>query len=275
MSVRTGFDDPAHPQGDPDDWRGDPEPLGEWLAQGIPRDEAEIWRSWRFRLRAATAWRRAGVVGGLEAAQWTSAGADPGTVRAWRDAGIEATEAVRWHELGFSAKEAAEHRANGLSAEQAYGHRPHGLGAAVAGRLASIQPFVAQSVSFSGLGGNAARLRSFLVAGVALDIAQTYLARDWVDDSAISWAKEGIDASDASLWRELAVRPAEAGRLVRTGTSICDTVCDWWRAGIPIEEVAEWIGAGLSAEEAAAQRAKGITAEQAATLRALRDDPER
>lgn len=69
-------------------------------------------------------------------------------------------------------------------------------------------------------------------------------------------------------------RPAEAGRLTRQGHTAVNVVQDWWRAGIPLDEVAEWLGAGLTAEEAAAQRAKGITAEQAAALRALRDDPD-
>ena len=86
-------------------------------------------------------------------------------------------------------------------------------------------------------------------------------------------AKEGIDGAEAPIWKGLGLRPHEAGRLVRNGASLVDTVRDWWQANIPISEVADWIGAGLTPEEAATQRANGITAEHAAALRALRDDP--
>jgi hypothetical protein len=45
---------------------------------------------------------------------------------------------------------------------------------------------------------------------------------------------------------------------------------DWWRAGIPFDEVADWIGAGLDARQAGAQREQGVTAADAAQLRAQR-----
>lgn len=97
------------------------------------------------------------------------------------------------------------------------------------------------------------------------------MTRQWFDDSAVAWAREGIDAVEAQLWKELGLRPAETGRLVRKGATVHQTVRDWWAAGIPIDEVSDWIGAGLKPQEAADQRARGVTAEQAAALRALRD----
>jgi hypothetical protein len=113
----------------------------------------------------------------------------------------------------------------------------------------------------------------FVEAGVPPQMLHSYLARQWFDDEAVAWAKEGIDGAEASVWKALGLRPSEAGRLVRQGATLADTVRDWWRAGIPIGEVADWIGAGLTPKEAAGQRAKGITAEHAAALRALRDGP--
>jgi hypothetical protein len=81
-----------------------------------------------------------------------------------------------------------------------------------------------------------------------------------------------VDVEIAVLLRR--VPSLEAGRLTRKGITVFETVRDWWRAGVPIDEVADWLGAGLKPEEAADQRARGVTAEQAATLRALRDEPD-
>ncbi len=99
-----------------------------------------------------------------------------------------------------------------------------------------------------------------------------YVAREWFEDEARAWAREGIDVAEGPVWKALGLGPNAAGGVIRGGASLADTVRDWWQAGIPIGEVADWIGAGLSSGEAAAQRAKGITAERAAALRALRDD---
>src|SRR5438094_600852 len=83
-------------------------------------------------------------------------------------------------------------------------------------------------------------------------------------DEALRWAVHQIPATDARMWRDLKVKPVEAGRLARKGRSPMDIVSEWWRAGIPFDEVADWLGAGLTAAEAASQRARGITVEQAA-----------
>jgi hypothetical protein len=46
-------------------------------------------------------------------------------------------------------------------------------------------------------------------------------------------------------------------------------VAEWWRAGVPLDEVASWLTAGLSAAEAVQQRAEGVTPEQARAFAAL------
>lgn len=258
MTARTGVDSPWRPDDEPND----PEPVEQWVAAGIPRDEAETWRNWRFRLRPAMAWRQAGVPDGLRAAQWTTAGATPETVGQWGAAGISATEAVSWHEFGFSLAEARRHRSAGRRPDQAFaeGHPSAPVSTGLPpGRLA---------LGFVPPRGPLQRF----AAGAHPRVAHSYVMRQWVDDEAAAWAKEGIEAAEADLWKALGLRPGEAGRLATQGLSVAETVKSWWRAGIPVEEVADWIGAGLSPEEAAAQRARGITAEQAAALRALRDD---
>src|SRR5260370_951405 len=115
-------------------------------------------------------------------------------------------------------------------------------------------------------------VQAFVEAGVPLQGLHSYIARQEFGDEAVAWASEGIDGGEAPVWRALGFRPREGRRLVRNGTTLADTVRDWWHAAIPIGEVADWIGAGLTPEEAAGQRANGITAEHAAALRALRDD---
>jgi hypothetical protein len=246
-----------------DPWRddGEPEPLQAWLRAGFGREEAEVWRGWRFMLAHARAWQAAGVRDGLEAAQWTTAGVSPGSVEQWRWAGIDATEAVRWHEFGFDLPAARRHKAKGRGPDEAF-QRPGRRGGATA--TAFFTPAASRG---------AGPIERFMDAGIPGELLQSYLVRKWLDDEAFAWAKANVDAGDARLWQQLRIRPEEAGRLIRQGRTVADVVRDWWRAGIPFDEVADWIGAGLSAQEAAAQRAKGITAEQAAALRALRDDP--
>lgn len=264
--TRIGIDNPWRPE-------DGPEPLEDWVRAGVPRDEAETWRNWRYRIKEAMAWRDAGVYGGLPAAQWSTARVTPSTVDQWRAAGIDATEAVSWHELGFGLGEATRHRAQGLTPAQAFDQqqaavRQAGFSAARRARLRhagrrfppgdAIEKFLEE-------------MRTRQISG---EVVHSYLTLQWFDDVAISWAKEGVEAVEAQLWQELGLKPAEAARLTRQGVTVLQTVREWWRAGIPLDEVADWIGAGLRPDEAADQRARGITAEQAATLRALRDDPE-
>jgi hypothetical protein len=258
--TRTGIDDPFRPGDDPDP-RPVPEPIDEWVKAGIPADEAETWRNWRYRISEATAWRQAGVLGGIRAAQWTMAGANPRSVHFWRAAGIDATEAVAWREFAFSLEEAKQHKASGMTPIEASQRFHSGLQAS-----AALGPLPASLVARS-LSG----VRRSGPTGVQPQVWRNYMARPWVDDEAAAWAKEGIDPAEALLWKELGLLPAEAARLIKRGATVFQTVREWWQAGIPIDEVAEWIGAGLTSGEAADQRARGISAEQAATLRALRD----
>lgn len=120
--------------------------------------------------------------------------------------------------------------------------------------------------------GPSGPLQKFFLAGAPREVMHSYMKRQWVDDEAVAWAKESIEADEAQLWKALGLQPGEAGRLVKQGVSTVETMKRWWRAGIPLDEVGDWIGAGLRPEEASHQRAKGITAKQAAALRALRDD---
>ena len=246
--TRTAIDDP---------WReGDdgPEPLEAWLAEGFERAEAESWRGWRFGLSAAHAWRRAGVTEALDAARWATARATPDTVGVWQAAGMDATEAVQWHEFGIEIDAAKRLKA--------LGHGPNDV-------FAAGGPLSARGVARA-----PRRVAGFSMPGVPGPVMHSYAARQWFDDEARAWAREHVDAGDAQLWKQLGIRPHEAGRAIRRGLTVLAVVRDWWRAGIPFDEVADWLGAGLSADEAAAQRAKGITAEQAAALRALRDEPD-
>jgi hypothetical protein len=97
-------------------------------------------------------------------------------------------------------------------------------------------------------------VQAFIEAGVPPRMLHSYIARQWFDDEAVAWAKEGVDGAEAPIWKALGLRPNEAGRLARKGATLADTVRDWWRAGIPISEVADWIGAELTPEEAFRQQ---------------------
>jgi hypothetical protein len=247
---------------DPDDRNRPPEDLTAWLAAGMRRVDALAWRKWNFTLEDAKRWRAAGVPEALTAAQWQIAGVDPATVGDWFAAAITVAEAIRWHEFGFSLAQAKEHMRNGRNAEDAYARRnqmttPH------AGTLGSVGRSIAASVA----GGH---IQAFLQAGVPHAVMGGYLSTQWADADGLAWARQGVQAWDARLWREIGLTPVEAGELVKQDVAPVDVVRDWWRAGIPFDEVADWLGAGLTPAEAAEQRASGVTVEQAAALRALR-----
>jgi hypothetical protein len=256
---KTDFDD----EGGSDD--GEPEELSAWLAAGFGREDADLWRRWRFKLAQAEAWVREGVADGLTAAQWQTAGATPETARDWQGSGIEAPEAVRWHEFGFSREDAKGHKQNGLGPEEAFARqRPP--------RTANIvraRGRIGGSVGFQVLGSGDPFAR-FRQSGADPGVVRSYMQHRWFDESAVEWAQQGIEAQDAYVWFDLGLTAVEAGRLVLQGRTPGDVVREWWTAGIPFEELAEWIGAGLCASEATEQRAKGITVEHAASLRALR-----
>jgi hypothetical protein len=259
--MHTGID-----VSDPDD--GEPEELARWLDAGFKAEVAEVWRRWRFSIVRAQAWVSAGVDEGLHAAQWSTAGVAPDSVEDWRAAGIEANEAVRWHEFGLGLDVARTEKAKGHSPDQAFAQaNPQSSGGVT---MPMVRTGVVRTL-FSG-GGFGGSMRGLHEAGVDPRILHSYAQHHWMDETAIPWAKQGIDASDAYMWHELGLTPAEAGRLELLGRTVGDVVREWWTAGIPFGEFADWIGAGLTAAEVVEQRARGITAEHAASLRALRGD---
>ncbi|HEV3360528.1 MAG TPA: hypothetical protein VG247_27240 [Pseudonocardiaceae bacterium] len=247
------------------DWPPRPADMAAWLRAGLRRTDALAWHRWNFDLQDALSWIAAGVSDSLVAAQWQTAGVNPGTVTGWHAAGIDATEAVHWHELGFDLDAAREHRANGRDPQQAYCvDRPSWFSPG------STPP------EFEAFGAGEA-MREFLRAGVSGTLIGGYLQAQWVDPEALVWAKHGVAVHEAQVWRELGLTPAEAAELSSAGTTPVEVIREWWRAGIPFDEVADWIGAGLDAEAASVQRERGITAADAAQLRARRrlDPPAR
>jgi hypothetical protein len=246
--------------GDPDEPDRPPEDLTSWLAAGMRRVEAMSWRRWNFTLDAATRWRSAGVFEALGAAQWQAAGVNPDTVGGWLDAEIGASEAIRWHEFGFDLSAAQEHTKNGHTAEEAYGQQQ---------TLAAVTGSFGHRTSTARMLPDA-RIHKFLQSGAPHELVRGYLELQWVDDEAIAWAHQGIQAGDARTWQGIGLTAAEAGELSTKDIKPLAVIQEWWRAGIPFDEVAEWLGAGLTSEEAVTQKANGVTVEQAAALRALR-----
>jgi hypothetical protein len=241
---------------DDDDDDRPPEDLTGWLAAGLRRVEALAWRRWNFTLDEATAWRREGVTEALLAAQWQAAAVRPDTVRSWLDAKIGPGEAIRWHEFGYDLEAAKEHAKRGESPDQVYQQRHVSQGMSAMVRASALPMHEG--------------IQRFMRSGASHELMRGYLEAQWFDDEAIAWAKEGIQAYDARLWQEIGLVAVEAGELRKADQTPASVIRDWWRAGIPFDEVAEWIGAGLTVEEAVAQRASGVTVEQAAALRALR-----
>jgi hypothetical protein len=242
--------------GDPDDPDRPPEDLTSWLAAGMRRVEALSWRRWNFPLDVAVRWRTAGVSEALGAAQWQAAGVKPETVGEWIDAEIGSSEAIRWHEFGFDLDAAREHTKNGRSAEDAY----------------QWQSRLRQASGLHSVMGTPQedKVRKFMQSGAAHEVVRGYFEQQWFDDDAIDWAGAGIQASDARMWQVIGLTAAEAAELSKADRTPALVIQEWWRAGIPFDEVADWIGAGLSSAEAVTQRANGVTVEQAAALRALR-----
>lgn len=247
----------------------DPKP---YLAAGVPADELHTWWKWRLSAEQAKAWRAAGVLEPLDAAQWVTAKVTPEAVGAWLGADITAGEAITWHEYGFGLDEAVGYRRQGYTADQAFdvsrGRTPKGP-----------DDEVAPGDALSGLmsyqsGGAHDETQRFISRAGGSDgmVMYSYINENWLDDEAIAWARQNIDASTARTWQDLGLRPAEAGRFTRRDLTPMAVAKAWWQAGIPFEETASWIGAGLTPAEAIEQRANGVTAEQAETLRTLRDE---
>jgi hypothetical protein len=245
-----------------------------WAALGIAKQEGESW--WKHRIEPADAlrWQRAGVSRPLDAVRWKIAGVDPSVVREWIYAAIDAQEAVVWTELGFNAARARVHKRAGRSPVQAYSKDHPVPSAATQPPMHPPMQSAPGGAAYQGASPDGGRRRFMRAVGRSgpqhHQVAQSYMFRNWVDDEAIAWAREGIGADDALAWKELGLTPTEAKRQQAEGHTAMQTAKAWWRAGIPVDEVADWIGAGLTPEEAATQRANGVTVEQAAVLRSLR-----
>lgn len=249
----------------------DPKP---YLAAGIPADELHTWWKWRLSADEAKAWRAAGVLEPIEAAQWATAKVTHETVNAWLKAGITAAESITWHEYGFSLEDAAKYKQQGHTADQAFdvsrGRTPQS-----ADDDYSVAPGDALSGLMSYQGGGAQdETQRFISKAGASDgmVMYSYINENWLDNEAIAWARHNIDAATARIWKDLGLRPAEAGRFIRRGLSPMAVARTWWQANIPFDEAPSWIGAGLTPEETIEQRANGVTAEQAETLRTLRNE---
>ncbi|SIO89985.1 hypothetical protein [Nocardiopsis sp. JB363] len=80
-------------------------------------------------------------------------------------------------------------------------------------------------------------------------------ARRWIDAGrrgarAAPWARAGVEASQAVLYRCLGLFPEEAARLAEAGTDAEQLLCAWWDAGIPRAEASSWLIARTSPEDA-------------------------
>jgi hypothetical protein len=259
-----------------------------WAAKQIPRGEAEQWwRSgftlaealgWRerFGVAEAASWREAGIRTQAEARSWQIAGVDAGEVGGWLDAGIGFAEASAWREFGYELGEARRLKAEGKGPSASFLGRVRLMrsrpAAGRAARAASWVPYASGPGRRSGAGSHPAQRFFEKLQGARRDpqLLHGYVREQWLDDEAVAWAREGIEAANALLWKEFGIAPADAAAAEKDGRTAATTIRAWWKAGIPPDEVRAWLGAGFTPEEAAAQRARGVDAERAAVLRALR-----
>ena len=264
--MQTGID-----VAEPDDH--EPEELARWLAAGFTGRGRRRLASLAIHHRPRTGVGRGGSRRGLARGPVVHGRRRPPTPsRSGAQVGIGPGEAVRWHEFGYGLEAARTEKAKGPRPRRGLRAGPSQRAAPPTARMAT-RSRVGHRLS-GPPGGFAGPLRGLHEAGVDPRLIHSYMQHQWMDESAVAWATQGIDAVDAYMWHELGLTPAEAGRLELQGRTVGDVVREWWSAGIPFEEFADWIGAGLSAAEAVEQRARGITAEHAASLRALRqDDP--
>ena len=94
-------------------------------------------------------------------------------------------------------------------------------------------------------------MHALLAAGVAPTRARAYLDAGWRSPDAESWARTGVEATQAVLYRCLGLLPEQATRLAEAGTDAEELLCAWWDSGVPRTEAASWIVSGTSPEDAA------------------------
>ncbi|MEO3891548.1 hypothetical protein [Nonomuraea sp. B5E05] len=233
-----------------------PEPLHEWRQRGFTIAEARQWIDNGFSIDDAQRWRKSGVYTAADARPWRTAGATPYTVDLWLRAGMTPREAVQWRELGYSPEEAAD--------RHLAGERPHPRG--WLWRLLHRGGEAGEAFADEERSGS---MRELLGAGVPASRARAYVEAGWTDGTAVEWAKRGIEAGQARIFDALGLSAREAERVLISGQDAVALMTEFWRAGVPIDEVAAWRAAGFTAQEAARMGAEGTDVEQAKVLRAL------
>ncbi|ASO20155.1 hypothetical protein FHR81_000161 [Actinoalloteichus hoggarensis] len=280
-STGEGPADPAATwgTGDVEDLR--PEALHEWLESGCTIGEARRWISGGFTASDAARWRRSGIYTPESAREWRSAGLTPYTVDGALRAGMTPRDAVRWRELGYAAQDAAERH---LAGESPHPRRwwnrvfpsrpvrfvdgPGDVGASGPG----ASPRVDEAADVDLRRRRSAAMRELLRAGITAAAARGFVDAGWSGETALPWARRAVPPTDASIFATLGLTPSEGARRLRAGEDGASMMTDWWRSGVPIDEVAAWAGGGFTPQEAAAMRADGVDVEQASILRALGED---
>jgi hypothetical protein len=238
-----------------------PEPLHEWRRRGFTIAEARQWIDDGFAIDDAERWRTSGVYTAADARSWRTAGATPYTVDLWLRAGMTPRDAVRWRELGYSPQEAAD--------RHLAGERPHPRG--------RLWRLLHRGEEAGGAFADEERsdsMRRLLRAGVPAGRARAYVEAGWTGADAVQWAKRGIEAGQARVFDALGLSAREAERVLASGQDAISLMTEFWRAGVPIDEVAAWRAAGFTGTEAARMRAEGTDVEQAEVLRALTEGDE-
>ncbi|GAA1088427.1 hypothetical protein NE857_20950 [Nocardiopsis exhalans] len=238
--MNVAFDDPAP----------EPEDLHAWTARGFAVAEARRWIDAGFVLDAAERWRERGVYRPEPAQAWRAAGLTPYTVGPALRAGMEPGEAVRWHELGYDRAEAAE--------RHLAGERPHPR------RLFARLFRRHRDRDLDLDDAQAETMTALLRAGVPPARARAYLDAGWRGLEALPWARTGVNATQAVLYRALGLAPEEAARSAKAGRDAEKLLRTWWDAGVPRQDVAAWLTAGFSPQEAASAVAADGTVEEAA-----------
>ncbi|MEO3798261.1 hypothetical protein ABGB14_49390 [Nonomuraea sp. B10E15] len=238
-----------------------PEPLHEWRERGFTIADARQWIEDGFSINDAERWRKAGVYTAADARPWRTAGATPYTVDLWLRAGMTPRDAVRWRELGYPPEEAAD--------RHLAGELPHPRGRLW--RLLHRREKPGDAFADEERSGS---MRELLRAGVPAGQARAYVEAGWTGADAVEWAKHGIEAGQARVFGALGLSAREAERVLASGQDATSLMTEFWRAGVPIEEVAAWRAAGFTAGEAARMRAEGTDVEQAKVLQALAEGDE-
>ncbi|MBR8742893.1 hypothetical protein [Nocardiopsis sp. MG754419] len=94
-------------------------------------------------------------------------------------------------------------------------------------------------------------MRALTAAGVGHARARAYVDAGWRGPEAVPWARAGVPATPAVLYRCLGLLPTEAARRAASGTDAEALLRAWWDSGVPRAETASWIVSGATPEQAA------------------------